>query len=155
LLEEGGIATVVVAIRAFRDRLKAMRLPRTVITPHPMGRPLGAPGDADRGRMVIGELCTLDSVARFFAAIDATLRYVQKVTMALKYSPIPVVAAPFGRVLGGGVEVCLHCDRIQAEANVGMGLVETSVGLIPGAGGIKESLLRAMALRNGVNWPFP
>jgi 3-hydroxyacyl-CoA dehydrogenase len=90
-----------------------------------------------------------------FVAIDATLRYVQKVTMALKYSPIPVVAAPFGRVLGGGVEVCLHCDRIQAEANVSMGLVETSVGLIPGAGGIKESLLRAMAVLKGVSWPFP
>jgi len=89
-----------------------------------------------------------------FAAIDATLRYVQKVTMNLKYSPIPVVAAPFGRVLGGGVEVCLHCDRIQAEANVSMGLVETSVGLIPGAGGIKESLLRAMAVLKGVSWPF-
>jgi 3-hydroxyacyl-CoA dehydrogenase len=90
-----------------------------------------------------------------FAAIDATLRYVQKVTMALKYSPIPVVAAPFGRVLGGGVEVCLHSDRIQAEANVSMGLVETSVGLIPGAGGIKESLLRAMEVLKGVTWPFP
>ena len=90
-----------------------------------------------------------------FAAIDATLRYVQKVTMALKYSPIPVVAAPFGRVLGGGLEVCLHCDRIQAEADVSMGLVETSVGLIPGAGGIKESLLRAMEVLKGVSLAVP
>jgi 3-hydroxyacyl-CoA dehydrogenase len=90
-----------------------------------------------------------------FEAIDATLRYVQKVSMALKYSPIPVVAAPFGRVLGGGLEVCLHCDRIQADADVNMGLVETGVGLIPAAGGIKESLLRAMDVLKGVSWPFP
>ena len=90
-----------------------------------------------------------------FAAIDATLRYVQKASMALKYSPIPVVAAPFGRVLGGGLEVCLHCDRIQAHVDASMGLVETSVGLIPSAGGIKESLLRAMDVAKGVSWPFP
>ena len=71
------------------------------------------------------------SQAGDFDAIDATLRYVQKVSMALKYSPIPVVAAPFGRVLGGGLEICLHCDRVQADADVSMGLVETGVGLMP------------------------
>jgi 3-hydroxyacyl-CoA dehydrogenase len=93
--------------------------------------------------------------AEDWAAIDATLRYVQKVSMAVKYAPIPVVAAPFGRVLGGGLEICLHCDRVQADTDVNMGLVETSVGLIPSAGGIKESLLRAMELAKGVVWPFP
>ncbi len=93
--------------------------------------------------------------AEDWAAIDATLRYVQKVSMAVKYAPIPVVAAPFGRVLGGGLEICLHCDRVQADADVSMGLVETSVGLIPSAGGIKESLLRTMELAKGVVWPFP
>ena len=93
--------------------------------------------------------------AEDWAAIDATLRYVQKVSMALKYAPIPVVAAPFGRVLGGGLEICLHCDRVQADADVSMGLVETGVGLIPSAGGIKESLLRTMELAKGVVWPFP
>ena len=90
-----------------------------------------------------------------FDAIDATIRYVQKTSMALKYSPIPVVAAPFGRVLGGGLEICLHCDRIQAQADVAMGLVETSVGLIPSAGGIKESLIRGMDVLKGVVWPWP
>jgi 3-hydroxyacyl-CoA dehydrogenase len=90
-----------------------------------------------------------------FDAIDATIRYVQKSSMALKYSPIPVVAAPFGRVLGGGLEICLHCDRIQADADVAMGLVETGVGLIPSAGGIKESLIRGMDVLKGVTWPWP
>ena len=87
-------------------------------------------------------------------AIDATLRYVQKVSMAMKYAPLPIVAAPFGRTLGGGLEVCLHCDRIQADADVNMGLVETGVGLIPSAGGITESLLRTMDVARGVVWPF-
>jgi 3-hydroxyacyl-CoA dehydrogenase len=94
-------------------------------------------------------------IAGDFAAIDTTLRHVQKSNMTLKYSPIPVVAAPFGRVLGGGLETCLHCDRIQADADVSMGLVETSVGLIPSAGGIKESLLRGMEVLKGVTWPWP
>ncbi len=71
--------------------------------------------------------------------IDATLRNAQRASMALKYAPIPVVAAPFGRVLGGGLEVCLHCSRVQAHTDVSMGLVETSVGLVPAAGGIKET----------------
>ncbi len=53
LLEEGGIATVVVAAQPFRRRLLAMSLPRLVFTPHPMGRVLGAPGDAARQRVVI------------------------------------------------------------------------------------------------------
>lgn len=53
LIEAGGIPTVVVGVKAFRDRLAAMRLPRTVITPHPMGRMLGAPGDRETQIKVI------------------------------------------------------------------------------------------------------
>ena len=56
----------------------------------------------------------------------------------------PVVAAPFNMTLGGGVEVSLPCDRIQASSELYMGLVETGVGLIPGGGGNKELLLRWM-----------
>jgi len=72
----------------------------------------------------------------------------------MKYAPIPIVAAPFGRVLGGGVEVCLHCHRVQAHADVNMGLVETSVGLVPSAGGMKEAVFRTMAPAQGVSWPY-
>ncbi len=53
LLEEGGIATVVVAAQPFRTRLLAMSLPRLLLTPHPMGRVLGAPGDVDRQREAV------------------------------------------------------------------------------------------------------
>jgi len=45
LLEEAGIATVVVAVRSFENRMRMMSLPRVLLTPHPMGRPVGAPGD--------------------------------------------------------------------------------------------------------------
>ena len=66
----------------------------------------------------------------------------QQANMALKYAKKPVVAAPFSRALGGGCEISLHASRIQASAETYMGLVEVGVGLIPGAGGCKEMLLR-------------
>ena len=58
-----------------------------------------------------------------------------------------MVAAPFSRALGGGCEIPLHCTRIQASAETYMGLVEVGVGLIPGAGGTKEMILRLQDAR--------
>lgn len=92
--------------------------------------------------------------AEDWEGIDASLRAAQRASMAIKYAPIPIVAAPHGRVLGGGLEVCLHCHRVQAHADVNMGLVETSVGLVPAAGGMKEMVLRTMAPAQGVNWQY-
>ena len=77
--------------------------------------------------------------------IDMMIRAFQQATLALRYSPVPVVAAPAGLALGGGTEIPLHCDRVQAAAETYMGLVEVGVGLIPGGGGTKEMLVRAMA----------
>jgi 3-hydroxyacyl-CoA dehydrogenase len=77
--------------------------------------------------------------------IDVMIRAFQGATMALRYSPVPVVAAPAGLALGGGTEIPLHCDRVQAAAETYMGLVEVGVGVIPGGGGTKEMLVRAMA----------
>ncbi len=67
---------------------------------------------------------------------------------ALKYAPFPVVGAPSGLALGGGCEILLHCDAIQAHAELYIGLVEVGVGLIPGWGGCKEYLRRWLALRS-------
>lgn len=53
LLEADGIPTVVIAVKAFLPRLEPMKIPRLVLTNHPMGRPLGAPGDRERQRAVI------------------------------------------------------------------------------------------------------
>lgn len=76
--------------------------------------------------------------------VDLMVRAFQRATMAIKYAPIPVVAAPFGRVLGGGAEIVLHSHRVQASLETYMGLVEVGVGLLPAGGGTKELLLRAM-----------
>ena len=65
---------------------------------------------------------------------------------ALKYSPFPVVSAPSGLALGGGCEILLHSDAIQAHAESSIGLVETKLGLIPAWGGCKELLYRCLHL---------
>lgn len=66
----------------------------------------------------------------------------QQAYKALKYAPFPVVGAPSGMALGGGCEILLHCDAVQAHAETYMGLVEVGVGLIPAWGGCKEMLGR-------------
>jgi 3-hydroxyacyl-CoA dehydrogenase len=74
--------------------------------------------------------------------IHMAVRQFQRVNMAVKYAPGPVVAAPQGMALGGGCEISLHAARIHAAAEAYIGLVETGVGLIPGGGGTKEMLIR-------------
>jgi 3-hydroxyacyl-CoA dehydrogenase len=66
----------------------------------------------------------------------------QRAYKALKYAPFPVVAAPFGTALGGGCEVCLNADAVQAHAETYIGLVECGVGLLPGWGGCGEMIDR-------------
>jgi 3-hydroxyacyl-CoA dehydrogenase len=75
--------------------------------------------------------------------IHMAVRQFQRVNMAIKYAPRPVVVAPQGMALGGGCEIALHGARIHAAAEAYLGLVETGVGLIPGGGGTKEMLIRA------------
>jgi 3-hydroxyacyl-CoA dehydrogenase len=75
--------------------------------------------------------------------IDLMVRMFQKTTIALRYSPVPVIVAPCGLALGGGCEIVLHADRAQAAAETYMGLVEVGVGLIPAGGGTKEMVARA------------
>jgi 3-hydroxyacyl-CoA dehydrogenase len=74
--------------------------------------------------------------------LNLAVQWFQKTTMRLRYSSIPVVAAPHGMALGGGCEVCMHSDKVIAHAETYMGLVEFGVGLIPGGGGTKEFALR-------------
>jgi 3-hydroxyacyl-CoA dehydrogenase len=68
----------------------------------------------------------------------------QKTFMKLKYAPFPVVSAPSGMALGGGCEILLSSDAVQAHAETYTGLVEVGVGVIPGWGGCKELILRFM-----------
>ncbi|MGB6631695.1 MAG: 3-hydroxyacyl-CoA dehydrogenase family protein, partial [Terriglobales bacterium] len=76
--------------------------------------------------------------------VDLAIRQFQGMTQAIKFSPKPVVIAPFGLTLGGGCEVSLHAAARQPHAELYMGLVEVGVGLLPGGGGCKEMLLRAV-----------
>ena len=69
---------------------------------------------------------------------------------ALKYASFPVVSAPAGLAIGGGCEILLHSDAIQAHAELYTGLVECGVGLIPGWGGDGEMLER---WRNALGMP--
>ena len=78
-----------------------------------------------------------------FDEINLMIAQFQNTMKRAKFSSIPVVAAPAGLALGGGCELSLHCDAIQAHAETYIGLVEVGVGLIPGGGGTKELALRA------------
>jgi len=69
----------------------------------------------------------------------------QRVFKMLKHAPFPVVSAPSGLALGGGCEILLHSDHVQAHAETYTGLVEVGVGLIPAWGGCKEMILRFQA----------
>jgi 3-hydroxyacyl-CoA dehydrogenase len=75
--------------------------------------------------------------------LDLMVRTFQQTTMALRYAAVPVVVAPAGLALGGGCEIALHADRVQAAGETYMGLVEVGVGLIPAGGGTKEMVARA------------
>lgn len=79
--------------------------------------------------------------------INLMIAQFQKTMMRARYSSVPVVVAPHNMALGGGCELSLHADHIQAHAELYMGLVEVGVGLIPAGGGTKEMTRR---FANGV-----
>ncbi|MGD8190840.1 3-hydroxyacyl-CoA dehydrogenase NAD-binding domain-containing protein [Brevibacillus ginsengisoli] len=79
-----------------------------------------------------------------YLELEMLVKNFHKAADALRASNRPVVAAPFGMTLGGGVEVCYLADRVQLSAETYLGLVEVGVGLLPGGGGTKEMLFRAM-----------
>jgi 3-hydroxyacyl-CoA dehydrogenase len=76
--------------------------------------------------------------------VELMVRSFQNMTQAIKFCPRPVVVAPYGMCLGGGVEISLHAAARQAHAELYMGLVEAGIGLIPGGGGCKEMVLRSI-----------
>jgi 3-hydroxyacyl-CoA dehydrogenase len=88
-------------------------------------------------------LLLLEAQDENWEEIDLMIRAFQKATAALKYADVPVVVAPSGLALGGGCEIALHADRVQAAGETYLGLVEVGVGLIPAGGGTKETVVRA------------
>ncbi len=82
------------------------------------------------------------AVEQEYEELDFAIQAFQNTMMRARYSNIPVVVAPHGMTLGGGCELCLHADKVVANAETYIGLVEFGVGLIPGGGGTKEFALR-------------
>lgn len=78
------------------------------------------------------------AVEQDFDELNFAVKSFQDTMMRLRYSNIPVIAAPHNMALGGGCELAMHSDKVVAHAELYMGLVEFGVGLIPGGGGTKE-----------------
>ncbi len=83
------------------------------------------------------------AVEQEYDELNLAIKTFQNTMMRMRYSSIPVVAAPHGMALGGGCELSLHADKVVAAAETYMGLVEFGVGVIPGGGGSKEMAVRA------------
>ena len=88
-------------------------------------------------------LVLLEAQEENWDEIDLMVRAFQQAVMGLRYADVPVIVAPAGLTLGGGCEITLHADRVQAAAESYIGLVEVGVGLIPAGGGTKELIARA------------
>lgn len=87
------------------------------------------------------------AIEQDFDEIDFMVRQFQNTVMRIRYSGIPVIVCPSGRTLGGGCEMTMHADLVQAAAETYIGLVEVGVGLIPGGGGTKEFAKRVSESR--------
>jgi 3-hydroxyacyl-CoA dehydrogenase len=89
-------------------------------------------------------LVVMASQAKEWEQIRTMVKAYQDATQRLKYATVPVVAAPYGMTLGGGLELCFACDGVQAAAETYSGLVEVGVGLIPGGAGTLNMLWRML-----------
>jgi len=87
----------------------------------------------------ISEACTTGD----FDRLERTINKFQQTSMAIKYAPVPVIAAVQGMALGGGCEFAMHAAKRVLALESYLGLVEVGVGLIPAGGGSKELALRA------------
>ena len=83
------------------------------------------------------------AVEQEYDELNFAIKMFQDTMMRMRYSSIPVIAAPHGMTLGGGCELSMHADKVVAAAETYIGLVEFGVGVIPGGGGSKEMTLRA------------
>ena len=100
-------------------------------------------------------LLLIGAKLRLWPFIRWMLKRGQDTFKAMKHAPFPVVGAPSGMALGGGCEVLLHCDAIQAHAETYAGLVEAGVGIVPGWGGCKEMLARWSKAEDCPGGPMP
>ena len=97
-------------------------------------------------------LVVMAAQAKQWDQIEQIVQQLQDVTQRMKYSQVPVVAAPYGMALGGGLEICLASDAVQAACETYTGPVEVAVGLLPGGAGNLNLLWNALqGIADGVN----
>ncbi|HEY4002474.1 MAG TPA: 3-hydroxyacyl-CoA dehydrogenase/enoyl-CoA hydratase family protein, partial [Candidatus Xenobia bacterium] len=118
-----------------------------------LGLVIGNQGENFSAGANIGLLLELAKSGNF-NRIDEAIKVFQGLTSRLRHSPFPVVAAPFRLAIGGGCEVALWADAMQADAELYMGLVELGVGIIPAGGGTAETLIRLQEALPGGADPF-
>jgi 3-hydroxyacyl-CoA dehydrogenase len=82
------------------------------------------------------------AIEQDYDEIRQIVKQFQNTMMRARYSAIPVVVATHGLALGGGCELTLHADEVQALAETYIGLVEVGIGVIPAGGGTKEMARR-------------
>jgi 3-hydroxyacyl-CoA dehydrogenase len=92
---------------------------------------------------------------RMWGTIEKAIKQGQAAYLGLRYAPFPVVSAPVGMALGGGAEMLLHSDAVQAYAEAYIGLVEVGVGVVPGWGGCASLLTRWQHAKGAPKGPMP
>ena len=103
----------------------------------------------------VGEALFLGNIGLETELVDKIVEYGQKVYQKLKYSNFPVISAPSGMALGGGCELLLHSNFVQAHVESYIGLTEAALGICPAWGGCKELLSRFENNKNMPNGPMP
>ena len=103
----------------------------------------------------VGEALFLGNIGLETELVDKIVEYGQKVYQKLKYSNFPVISAPSGMALGGGCELLLHSNFVQAHVECYIGLTEAALGICPAWGGCKELLSRFENNKNMPNGPMP
>ncbi|PTM44579.1 3-hydroxyacyl-CoA dehydrogenase [Sphingomonas aerolata] len=139
-LDDQVIALIEEAVPVVRERFKALVV-------YNEGSNFSAGANLGAAMFAVG--------AGLWDMVEASVARGQQAYKALKYAPFPVVSAPAGLALGGGCEMLLHSDAVQAHAETYAGLVECGVGLVPGWGGNGEMLDRWTKSRTLPNGPIP
>ncbi len=139
-LDDQVIALIEEAVPVVRERFKALVV-------YNEGSNFSAGANLGAAMFAVG--------AGLWDMVEASVSRGQQAYKALKYAPFPVVSAPAGLALGGGCEMLLHSDAVQAHAETYAGLVECGVGLVPGWGGNGEMLDRWTKSRTLPNGPMP
>ena len=103
----------------------------------------------------LGEALFLGNIGLENIVEEKIISYGQKVYTKLKYSNFPVISAPFNMALGGGCEILLHSDFVQAHIELYTGLTEAALGILPAWGGCKELLGRFSDNKKSHKGPMP